>query len=80
MGEGGGKMGAGPGMARDSREVPRVREIKRICNSVGFGTQGSHQKVPGAKEARGSEDPSGLTLAEIPNIGEIEPAEMTSDR
>ena len=34
---------------------------------------GSHQKVPDARKARGSQDP--MTLAEIPNKGERKPVE-----
>jgi hypothetical protein len=28
---------------------------------------GSHQQVPDAREVRGSQDPTGMRLAEIPN-------------
>jgi hypothetical protein len=38
-------------------------------------TWGTHQKVPEAKKARGFQDPTGMTLAEIPNKGEREPVE-----
>ena len=40
--------------------------------------EGSHQKVPDARKARGSQDPTGMTLAEIPNKGEGEPEEIIS--
>ena len=34
--------------------------------------EGSHEKVSDARKARGSQDPMGMTLAEIPNKGEGE--------
>ena len=46
-----------------------------MCNSGRWGTRGSYQKVPDARKARGSQDPMGMTLAEISNKGEIELAE-----
>ena len=44
----------------------------------GWGTGGSKQKFPDARKARASQDPMGMTLAEIPNIGEIGPVETIS--
>jgi hypothetical protein len=41
---------------------------------------GNHYKVPDTKGARGSQDPAGMILAEIPNRGDIEPEEITSSR
>jgi len=38
----------------------------------------SHEKVPNAKEARGSQEPKAMTLAETPNKGEIESIETIS--
>ena len=49
-----------------------------VFSSGRWGPGGSHQKVPNAREARGSQDPTGLTLAKIPNKGEIEPVETIS--
>jgi hypothetical protein len=49
-----------------------------VCSSGVWGTEGSHKKVPDAREARGSQDPTGMTLAEIPNKGEREPVETIS--
>lgn len=34
------------------------------------GKWGIHQKVPEARKARGTQDPTGKTLAEMPNKGE----------
>jgi hypothetical protein len=34
-----------------------------------MGNWSSQQKVPDARKARGSQDPTGVTLAEIPNKG-----------
>jgi hypothetical protein len=36
------------------------------------------QKVPDARKARGSQDPTWMTLAQIPNKGEREPVEIMS--
>jgi hypothetical protein len=47
-----------------------------VCSSKKWGTGGSNQKVPDARKARGSQDPTGMTLAEIPNKGEREPVEI----
>jgi hypothetical protein len=35
----------------------------------------NHQRVPDARKARGSQDPTGMTLPEIPNKGEGQPVE-----
>jgi len=40
--------------------------------------EGSHRKVPDTRDPRGSQDPTGRTLAEIPNKGEIELVETIS--
>jgi hypothetical protein len=40
-----------------------------------MGTGDSHQKVPDARKAKGSQGPTSMTLAEIPNKGEREPVE-----
>jgi hypothetical protein len=41
------------------------QEIKQMCSNGGWRTGGSHQKVPDARKARGSQNPTGMTLAEI---------------
>jgi len=43
-----------------------------------MGNWGRQQKVPDARKGRGSQYPSGMTLAEISNKGESEPAETIS--
>jgi hypothetical protein len=37
-----------------------------------------NQKVPYARNSRASQDFAGITLAEIPHIGEIQPVETIS--
>ena len=44
-----------------------------MCSSGGRGIGGSHEKVPDARDPRGSQNPTGRTLAKIPNKEEIEP-------
>jgi hypothetical protein len=55
-----------------------VRKLNRGVLQWEWGTGGSHQKVPDARKARGSQDPVGIALAEVPNKGESEPVETTS--
>jgi hypothetical protein len=43
-----------------------------MSRSEGWGTGGSKQKVPGSRKVRFSQDPTGMTLAEIPYKGEGE--------
>ena len=40
-----------------------------------MNTGGSNQKVPDLRKARASQDPMGMTLAEIPHKGEGKPVE-----
>jgi hypothetical protein len=47
-----------------------------MCINEGWGTGGSHQKVPDARKARHSQDPMEMTLDEIPNKGKGEPVEI----
>jgi hypothetical protein len=55
------------------------QEIEQRCVAMGDGELGgSHQKVPDARKARDSQDPTGMTLAEIPNKEEKEPVETIS--
>ena len=49
-----------------------------MYSNGGWGTGGSHQQVPDARKARGSQDPTGMRLAEMPNKGEGEPVEILS--
>ena len=48
---------------------PLDRSNSEECSKCGWGTEGSHQKVPDARKARGSQNPTGMTLAEMPNTG-----------
>jgi hypothetical protein len=43
-----------------------------------MGNWGSQQKALYAKKARGSQDPTGMKLVEIPNKGDREPVETIS--
>jgi hypothetical protein len=45
---------------------------------MGDGEPGSNQKVPDARKARASQDPTGMTLAEITHKGEEEPVKTIS--
>jgi hypothetical protein len=45
------------------------QEIEEVCSSGGLGSGGSHQKLPDVRKARGSQDLTGRTLAEISNKG-----------
>lgn len=56
-------------------DIQRVRKLNEVSGSWGWGTGGSHKKVPDARKARGSQNLTGLTLAEIPNKGAREPVE-----
>jgi hypothetical protein len=49
-----------------------------VCNNGRWRAGGSHQQVSDARKARGSQDPTGMTLAEIPNKCEKEPVENIS--
>ena len=46
-----------------------------MYSNGGWGTEGSNQKVPDVRKARASQDPTGMTLAEIPLKGEGEAVE-----
>lgn len=43
-----------------------------------MGNGGNHQQVPEARKVRGSQDPTGVTLAEMLNKREGEPVETIS--
>ena len=44
----------------------------QVCDNGGWGTGGSHQKIPDIKKARGSQDLTGMRLAEMFTKGEGE--------
>ena len=71
-----GKRGEESGMGGDGGDVQRVRKLNRRVYQ--WGTEGSNQKVPDARKARASQDPTGMTLAEVPQKGEGKPAETIS--
>ena len=73
------KRGAGSGVGGDGRDVQRKgQKIEQKYVAMGWGTGGSQQKVQVARKERGFQDPTEMTLAEIPNKGEIEPVEIIS--
>ena len=56
------------------------QDFERSCVAVSgeWGTEGSHWKVLDARDPRSSQDLTGMTVAEIPNKEETEPAETIS--
>jgi hypothetical protein len=54
-------------------------QIKVSCSGR-RGTQGSHWRVSDVRELRGSQQPAGISLAEMHREMEIEPLETTSSR
>ena len=65
---------AGSGNGGDREEEQKVRNLNGGVVAMGDGKLGgSHQKSPDARDPRGSQDPTGMTLAKIPNKGEREP-------
>jgi hypothetical protein len=50
----------------DEGYVQTVRKLSRYVAMGGWGTGSGHQKVPEARKARGSQDSTGMRLAEIP--------------
>ena len=73
--EGGGKRRRGIRCRRKWGKCIEGQKIEQRCVALGIGNRGNQQKVPDVKKARGSQDPMGITLAEIPNKGEREPVE-----
>jgi hypothetical protein len=57
-----------------------IKPRKKKHSSGEWGTWSSHKKVPDARKARGSQEPTGMALPKIPNKGEIESAETISTR
>jgi hypothetical protein len=66
---GGGKRWAGSDAGEEGGELQRVRKLNWVCSSGGPGTGDSQYKVPDARGSTGSQDPMGMTLAEISNKG-----------
>jgi hypothetical protein len=66
----GGKIHCGK---RKEEKYRRLGNLKEVCSHGECGTGDRHLKVPDAREARVTQDPEGMTLAEIANKGEIEP-------
>ena len=60
------------------RRCTEGQKIEQRCVALGIGNRGNQQKVPDVKKARGSQDPMGITLAEIPNKSKREPVEAIS--
>ena len=48
-----------------------------MCSTGGRGNIGSNQKVPDTRKAKASQEPIGMTLAEIPHKGERELVESS---
>ena len=44
-----------------------------MCSNGEWRSWGSQEKVPDARKAKESQDPMGITLAEMPSKGEREP-------
>ena len=79
--EGGRWVGRGElGVGGDRGEVLRVRKLNGGVQHCGVQPETGciHQKVPDARKARVPQDPSVMTLAEIPNKGGTEPVETIS--
>jgi hypothetical protein len=45
-----------------------------ICSNGEWGIGGSNQKIPDARKAKASQDPTGMTLADIPHKGRQNPS------
>jgi hypothetical protein len=55
------------------------RKAREVCSTKwGIGNRGSHYRVPNPREMRGSQDPTRMPLAEIPNKRATEPVEIIS--
>jgi hypothetical protein len=72
-----GKRGAGSGMRGDT-DVQRFRNLNKGVYQWRWRTGGSHQQFQHARKARVSQDPTGMSLAEMPNEGEGEPVHTIS--
>jgi hypothetical protein len=49
-----------------------------VCSNGGWGSGDSHQQVPDARHARGSQDPTAMTLAEMSIKGDGESVKTIS--
>ena len=58
--------------------IQRIRNLNK-GGSGGQGTRGSHQQVPDARKAKGSQGPIGMRLAEMPNKVDGEPVKNISN-
>jgi len=58
--------------------IYRGQEVEQRYVVMGVGNLDSHQQVPDARKTRGSQDPTGMRLAEMPNKGEGEPVKTIS--
>jgi hypothetical protein len=65
-------------MGGDGNDTQRVRNLNRGVLQLGMGNWGYHKQVPDARKARGSLDPIGMKLAEMPNNGEGGPVDTIS--
>jgi hypothetical protein len=66
-------------MGGDRDHIQRVEEFEQMFVAMGNGELwDSHQQDPDARKARGSQDTTGVRLAERPNKGEGEPVETIS--
>ena len=73
MGRGGGGA-IGSGMGGAGEDVRKVSENwTELYSTGGWGTEGSHQKVPEDKKARDFQHSTGMTLTEMLNKEEQEP-------
>jgi hypothetical protein len=63
------KRGAGSGMGGDGGDA-QSGNLKEGCTTRGWGARDSNWKVPYVRKARGSQNPTGMILAEIPHKGE----------
>jgi hypothetical protein len=72
------QCGSSKGALLEWKETER-RDAREVCSTEwGMGDRGNHYRVPDHREVRGSQDPTGMTLAEIPNKGMTEPVEVIS--
>jgi len=62
--EGEGERWTGSGMEGDRDDIQRVRNLNGGVYQWGMGN--CHQQVPDARKARGSQDPVGMKLADMP--------------
>jgi hypothetical protein len=59
--------------------IYRVSEFEQRCVAMGYGKLGGrYQQIPDARKLKGSQDPTGMRLAEMLNKGEGEPVETIS--